>query len=167
MLGLKLNHVSKRGHCSAQSHYLYHCWFIVRITWNKLQWHWNQNINYFHTRKWIWKFHLQDGMHFISMCWSNCSTVQTLEKGKHYVAVCRHKIWTPPKLWQMRKAILSHLIKGLQDPGIQAVTCVGMLAERRLTLERWMLKTWQFYFAEFTGMATDHTHFKLYFQGLY
>ena len=44
MPGLKLNHVSKRGHWAVPSNYLNQCWNIVN--WNlrnKLQWNFNRN----------------------------------------------------------------------------------------------------------------------------
>ena len=48
MLGLKLNHVSKRGHRSALSYYLNQCWNITNWTLrNKLQWNFNRNSNIF------------------------------------------------------------------------------------------------------------------------
>ena len=48
MLGLKLNHVSKRGYRSVPSNYLNQWWNIVDLTLrNKLQWNVNRNSNIF------------------------------------------------------------------------------------------------------------------------
>ena len=56
MLGLKLNHVSKRGHWQAPIHHLNQGWLIVKwsITNKRLVKFWLK-YKYFHSRKNIWK----------------------------------------------------------------------------------------------------------------
>ena len=67
--------------CSAPSQYLDQCWNIVNWTLrNKIQWSINHNsyifiqvkyqsqFIYFHSRKCIWKCHLQNGGHVLKNC---------------------------------------------------------------------------------------------------
>ena len=52
------------------SHYLSQCSLIVNCTLrNKIQW--NSNCILFHSRKYIWKCRLQNGIHFVPGRWIN------------------------------------------------------------------------------------------------
>ena len=65
------------------SRYLNQCWHIVDYSWrNKGQWKFDQN---FHSRKWRWKWRLQNGSHFVSV-----SVRYLVSKGHHpqYVLPC-------------------------------------------------------------------------------
>ena len=96
--------------CSAPSHYLTQCWFIVNWTLgNKFWWDLNWEFCHFHIRKCIWKCCLQNSGHFVlvSVCqWTGMLWLEAMKRDGHL-------------LWRMLAISLHTCIGTLPDYLIQ------------------------------------------------